>query len=88
MHVIRRSTRRREPNAELILVDRLVRGCNLMGKAGRVMDRAWTTGNVMEKATNFWVNDYINLDMFTITRYFDFFIVNGIIKLIIVSDRV
>jgi hypothetical protein len=40
-----------------------------MGKAGRVMDRAWTSENVMQKATNFWVNNYINHDMFTITRY-------------------
>lgn len=67
MYVVRRSTRRREPNTELVMVDRLVRGCHLIGKAGRVMDRTWTSENVLQKATNFWVNNYINHDMFMIT---------------------
>ena len=68
MHVVRRSTRRCEPNTELVTVDRLIRGCHLIGKAGRVMDRAWTNENVLQKAMNFWVNNYINQDMFMITR--------------------
>ena len=68
MHVVRRSTRRREANSEVVTVDRLIRGCHLIGKAGRVMDRAWTTENVLQKATNFWVNNYISRDMFMITR--------------------
>ena len=39
-----------------------------MAKTGRVMDRSWTSDNVLQKATNFWVNNYINADMFVITR--------------------
>ena len=70
MYIVRRSMRRHEPNTEVILVDRLVRGCHLMGKAGRIIDRAWTSENILAKATNFWVNNYINADMFMITRNF------------------
>ena len=68
LFVVRRSTRRRQPNTEIISVDRLVRGCHLMAKTGRVMDRSWTSDNVLQRATNFWVNSYINADMFVITR--------------------
>lgn len=68
MYVVRRSTRRREANSEVVTVDRFVRGCHLMGKAGRNMDRAWTSENVLQKATHFWVNNYITHDMFMITR--------------------
>lgn len=70
MYVVRRSTRHRHPNAEIVSVDRFVRGCHLMGRAGRVLDRTWTTDNVLQKATSFWVNSHINPDMFVITRDF------------------
>jgi hypothetical protein len=68
LYVVRRSTRRRQPNTELVSVDRLVRGCHLMAKTGRTMDRSWTSDSILQKATSFWVNNYINLDMFVITR--------------------
>ncbi|KAF8804478.1 hypothetical protein BYT27DRAFT_7258947 [Phlegmacium glaucopus] len=70
MYVVRRSTRHHHPNAEIVSVDRFVRGCHLMGKVGRVLDRTWTTDNILQKATSFWVNSYINADMFIMTRDF------------------
>ena len=68
MYVVQRSTRRWEPNTELVTLDRFVWGCHLIGKASRFMDHTWTSENVLQKAMNFWVNNYINHDMFTITR--------------------
>lgn len=68
MYNIRRSTRSRHPNAEIVPVDRIVRSAHLMGKGGRELDKNWTTDNVLDKADSFWVNPYINLDMFVVTR--------------------
>lgn len=68
MYSVRHSTRHRRPNAEIISVDRIVRSAHLMGKSGRQLNRNWTTSNVLEKAEVFWVNPYINIDMFIATR--------------------
>ncbi|KAG6835260.1 hypothetical protein H0H93_003352, partial [Arthromyces matolae] len=54
MYLIKRSTRARSRNAEVISVDRIVRGCHLMAKCGRTIDRGWSTEEVLEEATSFW----------------------------------
>ncbi|KAF8152479.1 hypothetical protein B0H34DRAFT_784587 [Crassisporium funariophilum] len=68
MHLVKRSTRGHRRNAEIVSVDRIVRSCHLMGKCGREVDRGWTTDNVLEEAGAFWVNPYITVDKFVVTR--------------------
>lgn len=68
MYLIKRSTRAHRRNAEIISADRIVRSCHLLGKASRKIDRGWTTDNVLEKATSFWVNTYHHVDTFVVTR--------------------
>lgn len=70
MYTVRRSTRARRPNAEIISVDRIVRSCHLMGKCGRQIDTTWTTENVLDKAASFWFNPYIHTDMFLISNFY------------------
>ncbi|KAF8230444.1 hypothetical protein L208DRAFT_1281717, partial [Tricholoma matsutake] len=55
------------PNAEIVAVDWIVHSAHLMGKSGRELNHNWTTSNVLEKAEVFWVNPYINIDMFIAT---------------------
>ena len=39
----------------------IVRGSHLMGKTGLQIDPTWTTDNVLEVATHFYLNPYINV---------------------------
>lgn len=68
MYSIRHSTRHRHPNAIIVGVDRIVRSAHLMGKAGREINGNWTTSNIVDEAEVFWVNPYINIDTFMVTR--------------------
>src|ERR1700733_9757889 len=68
MYSIRHSTCHHRPNAEIIAVDRIVPSAHLMGKSGREINCNWTTSNILQKAEVFWVNPYINTDMFVVTR--------------------
>ena len=43
MHQIRRSTVNHLPNAEVISVTQIVRGCHLVAKTGKKIDRSWTS---------------------------------------------
>ncbi|KAF7328578.1 hypothetical protein MVEN_02545900 [Mycena venus] len=65
MFTTRRSTRSRRRNAAVISVENIVRSCHLMGKCGAIIDRKWTTSNVLEEAEVFYVNPYIHVDTFT-----------------------
>lgn len=68
MYSITRSTRLGRRNAEVISATRIVRACHLIAKCGREINETWTTDNVLEKATTFWVNRYIDVDTFTLTQ--------------------
>ncbi|TDL16783.1 hypothetical protein BD410DRAFT_730882 [Rickenella mellea] len=69
MYKISRSTRNLEPNSEIISADRIYRACHLIPRFGAgSVDPSWTSANVTQKATEFYVNPYINFDMFELFR--------------------
>ena len=68
MYSVSRSTRLGRRNAEVLSATCIVRACHLVGKTGREIDHRWTTGNVLEEAHTFWVNNYIDVDTFILTR--------------------
>ncbi|KAJ6527697.1 hypothetical protein B0H19DRAFT_1214648 [Mycena capillaripes] len=65
MFTTHRSTRAHRRNAAVISVEHIVRSCHLMGKCGTTIDRKWTSSNVLEEASMFYVNPYILVDAFT-----------------------
>jgi len=68
MYLINRSTRSGRRNAEIVSATRIVRACHLIAKCGRQINHTWTTDNILEEATTFWVNRYIHVDTFTLTQ--------------------
>ena len=67
MYSVQHSTCHHHPNAKIVVVDCIVQSAHLMAKSGHELNRDWTTSNVLEKAEIFWVNPYINVDMFIVT---------------------
>jgi hypothetical protein len=65
MHVVSRSTRFHRRNAAIISADKIVRSCHLVGKCGLKINHDWTTDNVLDLASHFYVNPYIHVDSFT-----------------------
>ncbi|KAJ6577620.1 hypothetical protein B0H19DRAFT_1207980 [Mycena capillaripes] len=59
------STRAHRRNAAVISVKHIVCSCHLMGKCGTTIDQKWTSSNVLEEASMFYVNPYILVDTFT-----------------------
>ncbi|KAJ7666569.1 hypothetical protein DFH06DRAFT_984376 [Mycena polygramma] len=68
MFTTHRSTRALRRNAAVISVEHIVRSCHLMGKCGATIDPKWTSSNVLEEASMFYVNPYIFVDTFTRQR--------------------
>ncbi|KAJ7040549.1 hypothetical protein C8F04DRAFT_995657, partial [Mycena alexandri] len=64
MYTIRRSSRGQCRNYAIVSVEHIVRPCHLMGKSGLKIDRKWTTDNVIDQATYFHFNPYIDVDTF------------------------
>ncbi|KIK20329.1 hypothetical protein PISMIDRAFT_105983, partial [Pisolithus microcarpus 441] len=62
LYVVTRSTRNCRPNMSVVSIDCFVRACHLQASGGSSMD--WTSDNVLEKASSFQVNSYIDLDTF------------------------
>ena len=65
MHIIKRSTRNHKRKSEIVSVNNLICGCHLMAKWGTHVDRSFSTDEVLEKATQFYVNPYIDVDTFS-----------------------
>ncbi|KAH7910151.1 hypothetical protein BJ138DRAFT_969506, partial [Hygrophoropsis aurantiaca] len=64
MYIVSRSTRQHRRHAAVVSVDRIVRNCHLIAKCGREISGDWTTDNVLERANQFFVNSYIDIDSF------------------------
>ncbi|EDR06161.1 uncharacterized protein LACBIDRAFT_328948 [Laccaria bicolor S238N-H82] len=58
MYIVKRSTCHSRRNAAIVPIDRLVRGCHLLGKCGAKIDWSWTTDNVLDLVTQFYFNPY------------------------------
>jgi hypothetical protein len=69
LYSVTRSTRQGQRNAEIVSVDRIVRGCHLMARCGQIIPSTWTTDNVLEQnSIQYFVNPYINVDSFTLLK--------------------
>ncbi|KAI6018888.1 hypothetical protein BKA83DRAFT_4057459, partial [Pisolithus microcarpus] len=64
LYIVTRSTRNRRRNATIISIDRIVRACHLQAWCGREISKDWSAASVLEKATSFHLNSYIDLDTF------------------------
>ncbi|KAI6017981.1 hypothetical protein BKA83DRAFT_4058579 [Pisolithus microcarpus] len=64
LYIVTRSTRNRRHNAAIISIDRIVRACHLQARCGREISKDWSAASVLEKATSFHLNSYIDLDTF------------------------
>ena len=65
MHIVKQSTRLHKHKAEIISINDVVSGCHLMAKCGMQIDQSYTTDDVLEKATTFYLNPYIDVDTFS-----------------------
>ncbi|KAI5987191.1 hypothetical protein EDD15DRAFT_2174021 [Pisolithus albus] len=64
LYIVSRSTRNRRRNVSIISIDRIIRPCHLQPRCGKEISNEWSSDNVLEKATSFYVNSYIDLDTF------------------------
>ncbi len=61
------STRNRMPNSVILPANRVLGYCHLAGKCGAAIPVSWTSENVLDKASVFYVNPYISLNTFSVT---------------------
>ncbi|KAI6095192.1 hypothetical protein F5141DRAFT_1191401 [Pisolithus sp. B1] len=64
LYIITHSTRNHCCNVAVISIDHIICPCHLLVWCGREIGKDWTTDSVLEKATSFYVNSYIDLDTF------------------------
>ncbi|KAH7920044.1 hypothetical protein BV22DRAFT_1107884 [Leucogyrophana mollusca] len=64
MYQTTRSTRRLHRNASVIHLDELIRPCHLIPKHSAHIDKQLTNVNVYETATTFFLNHFIDVDLF------------------------
>ncbi|KAG2150669.1 uncharacterized protein EDB93DRAFT_1083873 [Suillus bovinus] len=64
LHQLSCSTCRLHRNAAVIHVDKITRPCHLIPKMGQAVDRKWTSANVYESTSDFYLNTFIDLDTF------------------------
>ncbi|KIM61734.1 hypothetical protein SCLCIDRAFT_46113, partial [Scleroderma citrinum Foug A] len=62
--VITHSTRNHRPNVSVISIDRFICPCHLQAQCGKHISTDWSSDNVLERASAFHVNSYIDLDTF------------------------
>lgn len=68
MYTVTRSTRMHRVYAEIIEVDRIARNCHLVPKYGRVKPRSWSSTNVADLCSSFFVNDKKDPHMFCMLK--------------------
>ncbi|KAI0081369.1 hypothetical protein K474DRAFT_1759598 [Panus rudis PR-1116 ss-1] len=75
MHYVARSTRNNLPNASIVRVQDIVAPCHLIPRCNQKIDPSWSSENVLERASYFYVNPYISIDCFSTsglyTRYIE-----------------
>jgi hypothetical protein len=64
MHTVKRSTRNNRRRAAVIGIDQIVRDAHLIGKSGSKILPGWGPDNILDKATTFLVNRYIDVNSF------------------------
>jgi hypothetical protein len=65
MYKVVRSTRNRARHSAVISVNEILQTCHLAPRYGSApVDLSWTHLNVLEKATEFFLNHYSNFDLF------------------------
>jgi hypothetical protein len=64
LHTIKRSTRNNRRRAAIIGVDQIVRDAHLIGKCGAKVPVMWGTDNILDTASTFMVNRYIDITTF------------------------
>ncbi|KAI6164097.1 hypothetical protein EDD17DRAFT_1475187, partial [Pisolithus thermaeus] len=64
LYVVTCSTRNHRHNASIISIDCIDHACHLQGWCGREISKDWSADCILEKAASFFVNSYIDLDMF------------------------
>lgn len=57
-------TRRLHQNTAVIHVNEIAHPCHLILRMGQAVDRGWTSANVYESASDFYLNSFIDLDTF------------------------
>ncbi|KIM65438.1 hypothetical protein SCLCIDRAFT_22635 [Scleroderma citrinum Foug A] len=62
--IVSRSTRNHRRNASVISVDQIACPCHLQAQCGRKISSDWLANNVLEMASTFLINSYIDLDTF------------------------
>lgn len=62
MYRVSRSTRNHKPHAAIVNIDRIIKTCQLLPKfpTGPSIPRAWFSGRVMDLATDFYLNRYLD----------------------------
>ncbi|KIM66100.1 hypothetical protein SCLCIDRAFT_111638, partial [Scleroderma citrinum Foug A] len=66
--IVSRLTRNHRRNASVISVDQIARPCHLQAQCGRKISSDWSANNVLEMASTFLINSYIDLDTFVALR--------------------
>jgi hypothetical protein len=65
MYKISRSTRNHRRNAAVVSVGDIMEDCHLSAVVRGAIDSTWTSDNVLEKATQFYLNRYIDINRFS-----------------------
>jgi hypothetical protein len=69
MYKVVRSTRNRARHSAVVSVNDILQACHLVPKYGSApVDHAWTHLNVLDKATEFFLNHYSNFDLFAMLQ--------------------
>ncbi|KAI0279323.1 hypothetical protein BGY98DRAFT_1089274 [Russula aff. rugulosa BPL654] len=65
MYRVGRSTRNHRPNAAIISVEQILQSCHLLPRFGSApVPRSWLNGRVLDMASDFYINRYINFYLF------------------------
>ncbi|KAH9942531.1 uncharacterized protein BXZ73DRAFT_40914 [Epithele typhae] len=71
MYVVSHSTRQHLRNVSIIPISRIIRTCHLIPVFGKTMNPSWTSENVLDMCTRFYVNPYLRHHDFVLFRYLD-----------------